>query len=190
MGFSSSLALIQRGALGAASALAVISLTPGEGRALVVNVGGTDYDVTTFTGTYSDYTSKFSSAYMPWYGSSGDANQFATAVDGGLGYPNSPPGGGNSPFFAYAYDPSGNSGNGSISIWYTYVGGPFPYGRYNNTGIETSTTYTWAQVQPVASGPASVPAPIPILGISALFFYSRKLKKRIRESNATPSAAN
>jgi hypothetical protein len=37
-------------ALGAAAALAAISLSPGSAQAYVVSVGGVQYDVTTFTG--------------------------------------------------------------------------------------------------------------------------------------------
>lgn len=46
-------------ALGAAAALAAISLSPGSAQALVVTVGGVQYDVTTFTGTYNANASKF-----------------------------------------------------------------------------------------------------------------------------------
>jgi hypothetical protein len=38
-------------ALGAAAALAAISLSPGSAQAYVVTVGGVQYDVTTFPGT-------------------------------------------------------------------------------------------------------------------------------------------
>ena len=51
-------ALCRRGgvkiSLAAGLALASIGLTAGEAHAVVVNVGGQDYDVTTFTGTYDD----------------------------------------------------------------------------------------------------------------------------------------
>jgi hypothetical protein len=59
-------------ALGAAAALAAISLSPGSAQAYVVTVGGVQYDVTTFTGTYNDNISKFETAanggVMPWWG--------------------------------------------------------------------------------------------------------------------------
>ena len=62
-------------ALGAAAALAAISLSPGSAQAFVVNVGGVQYDVTTFTGTYNDNISKFETAanggVMPWWGGGG-----------------------------------------------------------------------------------------------------------------------
>jgi hypothetical protein len=49
-------------ALGAAAALAAISLSPGSAQAFVVTVGGTQYDVTTFTGSYNSDTNKFETA--------------------------------------------------------------------------------------------------------------------------------
>jgi hypothetical protein len=79
-------------ALGAAAALAGISLSPGSALAYLVTVGGLTYDVTTFTGTYDANTSSFNTAanggVMPWWGSSTLASQFATAVLGSLGLTN------------------------------------------------------------------------------------------------------
>jgi len=58
-------------ALGAAAALAAISLSPGSAQAFVVNVGGVQYDVTTFIGSYNDNSSKFALPPAPggitWY---------------------------------------------------------------------------------------------------------------------------
>ena len=79
-------------ALGAAAALAAISLSPGSAQAYVVTVGGVQYDVTTFTGTYNANTSKFAlppaPGVMPWWGSLSTVNQFAIAVAAALGAPN------------------------------------------------------------------------------------------------------
>jgi hypothetical protein len=79
-------------ALGAAAPLAAISLSPGSAQAIVVNVGGVQYDVTTFNGSYNDNTSKFAlppaPGVMPWWGSQSLAQQFAAALGGNLGLPN------------------------------------------------------------------------------------------------------
>jgi len=68
----------------------------------VVNVGGQNYDVTTFTGTYNGNTSKFGTVAnggeMPWWGSQSTANDFVNAVNDGLGTPNTAFG----PHFAYS----------------------------------------------------------------------------------------
>ena len=57
-------------ALGAAAALAAISLSPGSAQAFVVTVGGLQYDVTTFTGSADANAVKFNTpangGMMPW----------------------------------------------------------------------------------------------------------------------------
>jgi len=78
-----------------AAAVAVGTLAAGHAQAYVVTVGGVQYDVTTFTGTYSANTSKFETTanggVMPWWDgsffSAALANSFATAVGTNLGYP-------------------------------------------------------------------------------------------------------
>jgi hypothetical protein len=93
----------QKLALGAAAALAAISLSPGSAQAYVVTVGGVQYDVTTFTGSYNNNTSKFAtpanSGVMPWWGNQATATAFATAVGTNLGTPNFS--GQEGPYFAY-----------------------------------------------------------------------------------------
>ncbi|MCX5960589.1 MAG: hypothetical protein NT053_12410 [Cyanobacteria bacterium] len=77
-------------ALGAAAALATISLSPSSAQAYLVTVNSVQYDVTTFTGSYNDNASNFNSTLMPWWGSSSTlANQFAAAIGAEMGYPNS-----------------------------------------------------------------------------------------------------
>lgn len=55
----------------------------------MVTVGGVQYDVTTFTGTYDDNISKFETAanngVVPWFGNQTMAAQFANAVEYNLG---------------------------------------------------------------------------------------------------------
>lgn len=70
-------------------AVAVVALSAGQAQALVVNVGGQDWDVTTFKGSYNDNIGKFNVDEMPWFGTSTLAGEFATAVEGSLHYPNS-----------------------------------------------------------------------------------------------------
>lgn len=40
---------------------------------------------------------------------------------------------------------------------------------------------------PIAAGPASVPGPLPILGVGAAFAYSRRLRHRITRANGPVS---
>jgi hypothetical protein len=73
-------------------AFAGVVMTAGQARAVIVTVGGQDWDVTTFTGAYNDNTAKFQTAanggVMPWWGSESLAGEFATTVSNSLGFPN------------------------------------------------------------------------------------------------------
>ncbi len=164
-------------ALGAAAALAAISLSPGSAQAYVVTVGGVQYDVTSFTGTYNDNTSKFATAanggVMPWWGNSSLANQFANAVGNGLGTLNGEEG----PLFGYVQE---GPGNGFIS----HVS--FNSGNLNFGYKAINTSATWAQVTPSA---AAAPGPLPLLGAAAAFGFSRQLRKRIKLAPAALGSA-
>ena len=136
-------------------------LTAGQAQAFVVNVGGQDWDVTTFTGTYNDNTSKFATAanggVMPWWGDSALANQFATAaaIQG--------------PSFGYELGFIG------INAWYYGGSGTSPVSNHPALSIP------WASATLVTPPPAaSVPSPLPALGAAAAFGYSRKLRSRIK----------
>jgi hypothetical protein len=178
-------------ALAAGLALASIGLTAGEAHAVVVNVGGQDYDVTTFTGSFLDNISKFQTpangGVMPWWttgpeGTSAIAVQFANAVGTALGTPNGSPDPDVGPLFAfnqfiYTPDPQG-----AINAVYWNPPSSSVYGY--NYGWANSHVY--AQVAPASS--AAVPGPLPALGAAAAFGFSRKLRKRIKGgTNAVPS---
>ena len=57
------------------AAVAGLVLSDSEAHALIVNVGGLDYEVSTFTGSYNDDISKFNGGVMPWWNSQTDALQ-------------------------------------------------------------------------------------------------------------------
>jgi len=167
------------------TAMAVGSLTAGQAQAIIVNVNGQDYDVTTFTGTYNDNPSKFATAanggVMPWWGNSSLAYDFALAVGSSLGYwhPNDYPD--NGPDFAYGYDDT-QHGHALPGWWWN--------GNFNFVGSSGQRTFdntVWAQVAPASS--AAVPGPLPALGAAAAFGYSRKLRQRIKCSTKTGSGA-
>lgn len=136
-----------------------------EAQAVVVNVSGIDYDVTTFYGTYTGSTGLFTTAQMPWFGSQGLANQFAQAVGTQLGTPNF-----NlfSPF--YAYQAVSNSVTGS---WLNSGGL-----NQGGAGFTDSRTYAIATALPSGSA-SSVPGPLPLFGAAAAFGWSRRLRLRI-----------
>jgi hypothetical protein len=147
--------------------LAAISLSPGSAQAYVVTVGGVQYDVTTFTGSYNDNTSKFGTAantgVMPWWGDSTMAQAFAVQVGSSLGLLNVS--GSLGPFFGYQ-----KTGN-SISN-YRWVGSTSNVGT-GSIGAQFSRT--WAQATLVPA-----PGPLPLFGAAAAFGFSRKLRKRIK----------
>ncbi|MFN7738718.1 MAG: hypothetical protein ACK5RA_00450 [Cyanobacteriota bacterium] len=161
-------------ALGAAAALATISLSPGSAQAFVVTVGGVQYDVTTFTGTPNDNGSKFETAanggVMPWWGSGSLASQLALALGAGLGL--NQPGCGSvcttqGPLFAY--DLPGN--------YFAYYYDSNTPSTAQIISVPPTLTKQYAQATLI---PSQVPGPLPLLGAAAAFGFSRKLRKRIK----------
>jgi hypothetical protein len=132
-------------------------------------VGGLQYDVTTFTGTYNDNTSKFETpangGVMPWWGSSTLANEFATQVGSGLGQPNNL----GSPFGpVYAYATSGQN----LRIYYYDSRYPSP-SILSYDDLPPGDSFTWAQISVSA-----VPAPLPLFGAGAALGFCRRLSRR------------
>lgn len=164
----------------AVTAVAGTIAWPGEARAaLLVNVGGSYYNVTTFTGSYDDNSSRFTTAEMPWWGDSTLAGQFATAVGSELGFPNRTPACGSapgcySPLHAYGV---GSGVNGS---WTHSTNGVVSAGVFRNESL------TYAVATPAAApAPSAVPGPLPLFGAAAAFGMSRRLRSRIAGTSAS-----
>jgi hypothetical protein len=168
------------------------ALTAGQAQALVVNVDGQDWDVTTFTGSYNANSSKFATAanggVMPWWGDRSLAQSFLFAVRGLLGYPN----GANSfsPDFAFRKNPGClgpgcgpvvgiQPAMGALSFTTNVSGGMW------SDAILLTTPVTWAQANLYTSPAPAVPSPLHALGAAAAFSFSRKLRKRIKASSST-----
>jgi len=181
--FSVSFAPLPKLALGAAAALAALSLSPGDAQAACalsspantcrVTVNSVEYDVSTFTGSNSNLV-KFAPppapGAMPWWGSQSTASAFATAVGTGLGLVNN---GTDGPIFAY----DNYSGGGVKMVVFQSGSGSL----YPVDGVDpTFPYYTWAQASVYSSPAAPAPAPLPLLGAGAAFGFSRKLRKRIK----------
>ena len=160
-------------------ALAMGVLTTGQAQAFVVTVDGEAWDVTTFTGTYNANISKFASppapGVMPWWGSSDDALLFASAVGDGLGAPNA--NGVDGPYFGYLRFQGSN-----FIQSYTFKATPPP----GSKALSIATSTTWAQATRYTP-PAPVPGPLPALGATVAFGFSRQLRKRINNSSNTLS---
>ena len=215
-------------------ALAGLVLSAGQAKALVVNVDGLSYEVTTFIGGYNDNIGKFSvNTDMPWWNDSGKAKLFARAVGFGLGLPNASwvdpgyiPSTGSIahpglPFFGLSMDPN-NPNLSALSscvlptacsvdaLTWDYINDSYraftlARDRTYLAGSDYSDVIVWAQatlVTPPATPPAttpatppastggsggtaSVPGPLPILGLAAAFGFSRKLRKRIKLHKGT-----
>jgi hypothetical protein len=166
-------------ALGATGALAAISLSPGSAQAIVVTVGGAQYDVTTFTGSADANAVKFNTpangGMMPWYGNGSLAIDFALAVQGVFG---------NRTVYAtnYTFNPNPLDNTNMAGIfWDTQYGTkPTPVPCLNcftggGTGGAFNEKYAVA-----TKVPSAVPGPLPLFGAAAAFGFSRKLRKRIK----------
>jgi hypothetical protein len=172
-------------ALGAAAALAAISLSPGSAQAFVVTVGGVQYDVNTFFGSYNDNSSKFAlppaPGGMPWWGSQSIASQFAAAVGDNLGFWNNGVTcyGCIAPFFGWS---NTVPGGGSI-VWLEAYGHPAVFANPAlSSGSYPNSFNEWAYASVVNLPSVPVPGPLPLFGAAAAFGFSRKLRKRIKKA--------
>jgi hypothetical protein len=171
-------------ALGVALAMGV--LTAGQARAVVVNVDGQDWDVTTFSGGYYENSSKFETpangGVMPWWNNINLAGTFTAAVSSSLGD--------EGPYFAFETDPTAFGGVGVINQLIYNSSHPMTIFGAGKAGIGPGyggPQAGWAQATPYTS-PAGAPGPLPALGAAAAFGFSRERRKRIKGStNASAS---
>ena len=168
-------------------------LTGGQANALTVNVNSQDYNVTTFPGTYNANSSLFTTADMPWWGNAALASQFANqyalvaaTVSPGFGVGSCCGGnfGDRGPFFAIGL----NAGGGEARSYSATTG---TASIFQLTLHHSYWAYAIASPVPSSnSSTASVPGPLPILGLAAAFGFSRQLRKRIKSSsNSVPSSS-
>jgi len=171
-------------ALGVALAMGV--LTAGQARAVVVNVDGQDWDVTTFSGGYYENSSKFETpangGVMPWWNNINLAGTFTAAVSSSLGD--------EGPYFAFETDPTAFGGVGVINQLIYNSSHPMTIFGAGKAGIGPGyggPQAGWAQATPYTS-PAGAPGPLPALGAAAAFGFSRELRKRIKGSTNTSAS--
>ncbi len=169
--------------------------------ALMVNVGGVDYDVQLFETSADAEPDLFGTpptGSMPWFGDQSLANTFAVAVGDSLGIPTSiTPGAFElGPLFAWelpggvvymdAYCGPNNTFPCTAGSVYSF--GPQPPAGGNTYGnLLTSDSYSYAVATRVTPIPA--PAPLPLLGAAAAFGCSRRLRKRIQLARPSRRAA-
>lgn len=147
-------------------------------KAVVVSVGGTNYDVLVTNRSYNEDPSFFSPGLMPWFtGDSTDnslAYDFAQAVNNQLGsytYAGFPGSGG--PLFAYAVD--------ATNVFAVFQDS-------NNAGLQNDIAVTPGQPYPYAYGipvasPTGAPGPLPLAGAAIGFRWSRSLRTRLGRRN-------
>ena len=176
---------LSRLALSTAAALAAISLSPGSAQAYVVTVGGTQYDVTTFTGSYDDDPSQFATpannGVMPWWGDSSAATAFATALGGSLGYPNN--NNSSSPYFAWSLQSDGPDVKVLAAQQFDLAQDIYcPDGstKICDTRVRPGSSSVWSQATVYSA--AGAPGPLPLFGAAAAFGYSRQLRKRVKST--------
>ena len=165
-------------------------LSAGNAQALTVTWNGTNYDVTTFTGSRDNNAAKFNTSAtggsMPWWGSAANAVSFlqATATDRTdlftkLGISQT----GNEILFGYGDTTMMSFPATEATTYYSFAAPPGTStiavnSRETNASVimpDTGSIYNWVQATEVTA----VPGPLPILGIGAALGFSRKLKKRI-----------
>ena len=154
-------------------------LSAGNAQAFAVTWNGTNYDVTTFTGSRDNNSAIFETSAnggsMPWWGSESNANSFiqATASSEADLFTNlgvSPTG--NVIMFGYGNFMSGFS---TTKQYADSLGSGFSVASNSVATYGGGDTINWVQATEVTA----VPGPLPLLGIGAALGFSRKLKKRI-----------
>jgi hypothetical protein len=126
--------------------------------AAMIEVDGTQYEVTTVTGTAADLESTLRA--QPFFGSVGDAIDFATALGPQLGTPNDDLG----PLFVFDL----RVGNDPLIASRAFSEGPFG-GIIGFQSEATNGTFTFALAEPQ---PVPLPAALPLFaaGLAALRF--------------------
>lgn len=140
--------------------------------AVVVTVGGIDYDVNIINMSHTLSSPSFALpplGQMPWWGDDTLASEFATSVFFQLG-PGTDANYG--PVFAYAIDTTLNQVLG-LSQSLTDINDQI------DVMADTSATIRYATATTSATTP--VPLPLPILGAATGFGWSRRLRQRLRQ---------
>lgn len=154
--------------------------------AVVVNLGGIDYEVLTRTASYPADPAAFATppaGQMPWWGDSQLASDFAFYVGNSLGSGYSSEYG---PIFAFAHDSgaatiSGITQNLTDSNDQLILEGNDALPDYDPLDPSTPLSYVFAYgyaVTPPAPA-SSVPAPLPLLGAAAAVSWSRRIRGRM-----------
>ena len=138
--------------------------------AVVVTIGGANYDVTTTNTSYQSSPDLFDTfanmGQMPWWGNDAFASQIAKEVYASLGAAWD---GDHGPVFAYGLDASGNNVDGVIQ-------------SLSALSVQEDVSVGTAAAKPYATATLAAPAPLPVVGALAAYGWGRKLRRRARGS--------
>ena len=147
-----------------------------------IDDGGTTYEISLKTDTFANAFPSPSTTNMFWWNSYGDARDAMFAVDTAFGTTTNS--GVSSqlvgPFFGFLQIRSGDIvavAKNPLALTGSYLNAHSP-----------NVVYTWA-TSSVYAPSASVPGPLPILGLAAAFGFSRKLRKRIKLHRGTSAVS-
>ncbi|MFN7898671.1 MAG: hypothetical protein ACK5N0_03260 [Synechococcaceae cyanobacterium] len=157
-----------------------LALHGGDARALVIEVNGSNYDVTTVSGSYDSLITTLSA--QPWFGNTSLSYTFAETVINQLGLPNF--NGGMGPIFAIGT--RNVSGIDWVRASYFYSNEEEMGFVEGNDTVFTSQTATYAKAQLQPPAPSGVPGPLPVFGAMAGYGMSRRLRARIQAASPKP----
>lgn len=145
--------------------------------AIIINLGGMDYDITTITGTFDNEHGRLEA--QPWWGDFNLARDAARSVGSSLGQPNLLNAWG--PFFVYG------GGEGIFGSWSWENG--LPTGSLSLfSAFPTGMPYTFAVANPVTAPEGGATGHYLVIGIWSLVISSflsarRHAQSRRRASN-------
>ncbi|MBO1051358.1 MAG: hypothetical protein HEQ25_09525 [Dolichospermum sp. DET73] len=158
--------------LGSAVAGVVVSMSPAQ--AIIFNVNGTDYDVTTVTTSYNADSTLLQS--QPWWGNATLASQFASTVQQGLPGSFSSSG----PFFAYSATLASGPGFTFTQVGsYEYISIANPQVVTRGVNSSFSGVYATATVATPVPWDTTPGAMLPTIPILALMYRWKQSRKRI-----------
>ncbi|MFM8278694.1 MAG: hypothetical protein ACKN89_17210 [Cyanobium sp.] len=148
--------------------------SPTAAQAVVVNVGGTSYDITVQATAYASNSTLFDqppNGRMPWWAdvSGASAAAFALEVYDQLGGGPTP---GYGPLFAYT------ASAGSVNAILQNLSDPLS--QLDDTYLDT-LNLSYAIATPLST-PSAVPAPLPLAACGAALTWSRRLRRRLHST--------
>jgi len=162
---------------------AALLLQANPSHALPITVNGMDYDLFFYKGSLADF--KLENLNLPWFNDLTLAADFANEFSSEGQYNTISGPAGNAflgPLFYALSAPdtfvAWNNGEGAPNTDFNPFTGSYLCSEYDCT----DTSLQWAYVTPAIP---TVPAPLPLLGATAAFSFSRKLRRRVNAQKFT-----